>query len=324
MNLYSSGKTVGAICMAFMFEQGKIDFNEKVATYWPEFAQNGKENITVADVLRHDANLEKMDTPITFADLQTDKIKQNVVGALIEKMAPHLLSHGGKRNYHAVTKDLITNEIFRRVEPSGRTMGEYFEQEVQAKLGVDVFLRMDQETIARTRDLKNISGWKSFTNGFKSFENGRYVSLNAWDMVCNMMKMMKLDTEVNSTLTKEQRGTQVFDIDGVKEEKDEYVPDAKTGEIISCYSYANARGLGKLAGFMANKGSMGEEKLMEQSTWEEAHSERDFKRAVTLGYAMDFTKGGYAYYDLENAQKQPMDPFWYCKGITEKFDMMTN
>ena len=51
-----------------------------------------------------------------------------------------------------MTKDLITNEIFRRVEPEGRTMGEYFEQMIQKEHGIDAFLRMDPGDFPRVLD----------------------------------------------------------------------------------------------------------------------------------------------------------------------------
>lgn len=47
-------------------DKGLLDFGETVATYWPEFAQNGKEGITVADVVRHDSRLQTMPCSIDF------------------------------------------------------------------------------------------------------------------------------------------------------------------------------------------------------------------------------------------------------------------
>jgi CubicO group peptidase (beta-lactamase class C family) len=49
---FSSSKTLTAICIACMVDKGLLDYNEKVSTYWPEFAQNGKENLKLCDVLR--------------------------------------------------------------------------------------------------------------------------------------------------------------------------------------------------------------------------------------------------------------------------------
>ena len=63
-NLWSSGKSIGSILMAIMKDKGLLSYEEKVCTYWPEFAQNGKEGITVADVLRHESGLDKLEETI--------------------------------------------------------------------------------------------------------------------------------------------------------------------------------------------------------------------------------------------------------------------
>ena len=112
-----------------MKDQGHLSYEEKVCTYWPEFAQNGKENITVADVMRHEAGMEKFEETMPYEWCLTENIKKNKIGEVIEKTTP-FFRKGCRRVYHGMTKDWITNEIFRRVEPQGRTMGEYFKQEL--------------------------------------------------------------------------------------------------------------------------------------------------------------------------------------------------
>ena len=66
--IFSNGKTVAAVMMAVLHDKGLIDYGEKVAKYWPEFAQNGKENITISDVLRHEGQLEMFEKPINPDD----------------------------------------------------------------------------------------------------------------------------------------------------------------------------------------------------------------------------------------------------------------
>ena len=55
--VYSSTKNLTAMCVAKCVEKGLLLYNDKVCKHWPEFGNNGKENITIADVLRHDAGL---------------------------------------------------------------------------------------------------------------------------------------------------------------------------------------------------------------------------------------------------------------------------
>jgi len=67
-------------------------------------------------------------------------------------LTPQTLPFGTKRTYHALNIDWITNEIFRRVEPEGRTMGEYWREEVQSQLDLDIFFNMDDEEVLRCHD----------------------------------------------------------------------------------------------------------------------------------------------------------------------------
>ena len=57
----SSSKIVTSILLGIMVSKGYLRFEEKVATYWPEFGKNGKENIKVEDILRHESGMHKFD-----------------------------------------------------------------------------------------------------------------------------------------------------------------------------------------------------------------------------------------------------------------------
>lgn len=158
-----------------------LSYDEKVATYWPEFAQAGKQDITVKDVLRHEANLENLEETIPLESTLTEKIKLNEIGSIIEKTEA-FKKHGSDRAYHALTRDFITNEIFRRLEPKGRTMGEYFEQEIFHQFGCNVYLRMNDEDLVHCYDYKVIGLLKTLQNGNKTFDQGRYVTFKLTEL----------------------------------------------------------------------------------------------------------------------------------------------
>ena len=128
--VFSSGKSVAAIVVAQLVEKGLLDYNEKVHKYWPQFAQNGKENVTLADVLRHESGLAWLDHTFAKDDFFLENIKANIPGKVFEEEHPHFPGTGGvqetetKREYHYVTRGCILNEIVRRVDPKGRTIGE--------------------------------------------------------------------------------------------------------------------------------------------------------------------------------------------------------
>ena len=126
---------IGSILMGIARSNQWLDYNKKVVTYWPEFGQTkcGKENLTVADVLRHECFLDRLKVFGKYGSIPlewttTEAIKSNALGSAIEQTSMYP-REGSNRIYHPITKDWITNEIFRRVEPTGRTMGEYFQQE---------------------------------------------------------------------------------------------------------------------------------------------------------------------------------------------------
>jgi hypothetical protein len=80
--------------------------------------------------LRHEANLSILPEVIELEWGLPHNIKLNKIGKVIEDMNIQSLPYGAKRTYHCLSKDWIINEIFRRIEPNGRTMGEYWRQEV--------------------------------------------------------------------------------------------------------------------------------------------------------------------------------------------------
>ena len=59
-NFYSNGKWVAAIVMSTLHDKGLFSYDDLVSKHWPEFAQNGKENITIKDVMRHEAGMPRI------------------------------------------------------------------------------------------------------------------------------------------------------------------------------------------------------------------------------------------------------------------------
>ena len=73
-HIYSSGKSVAAILIAVMVDKGHLSYDEPIASYWPEFAQNGKEKVKVVDVMRHESGLAVIG-PFKKDMFSTEKIK---------------------------------------------------------------------------------------------------------------------------------------------------------------------------------------------------------------------------------------------------------
>ena len=133
--VHSATKGLAAMTLAVAHSRGWLDYEERVATYWPEFAQQGKETITVRQLLAHQAGLFAFDEPVdrrVVADLDR----------LAEVMARHkpAWEPGTRQAYHALTLGFYEGELLRRIDPRHRTLGQFFHDEIAAPLGEDLYL----------------------------------------------------------------------------------------------------------------------------------------------------------------------------------------
>ena len=103
-NVFSSTKSVTAIAMAMAVDRGWLAYNDPIAKHWPEFAQKGKDGVTVADLMRHESGLSRFPEPVHVESLQPDNIKRNAVGHVIEGFKQQFREKGRKRYYHTMTR----------------------------------------------------------------------------------------------------------------------------------------------------------------------------------------------------------------------------
>ena len=133
--VFSTTKGLSALCLAMANSNGWLDYNEKVATYWPEFAQNGKENITVKQLLAHEAGLCLVDEVFEIGDLKDF----DYIADLMARQKP-LWEPGQKHGYHLATMGMYMNELMRRVDPQGRSIGQFFDEEFTKPLDLKFYI----------------------------------------------------------------------------------------------------------------------------------------------------------------------------------------
>jgi CubicO group peptidase (beta-lactamase class C family) len=146
VNVWSTTKTMAAICMLMLADRGEIDIDAPVATYWPEFAANGKDGVRVAHVLGHTAGLSGWDPAIEPADLYDWDKACSVLAAQAPWWEP-----GAFSAYHAITQGFLEGEIVRRV--TGRTIGTFFREEVAGPLGADFHIGLPESEEARVGEI---------------------------------------------------------------------------------------------------------------------------------------------------------------------------
>ncbi|HSE51877.1 MAG TPA: serine hydrolase domain-containing protein [Gemmatimonadales bacterium] len=137
--VYSTTKGLAAMTLALAHSRGWLDYDERIATYWPEFARNGKETITVRQLLAHQAGLfaldEKLDRSVV-ADLDR-------LAVILARQKP-AWKPGTRQAYHAITLGYYENELLRRVDPGRRSLGQFFQEEIATPLGLEFYIRLPE------------------------------------------------------------------------------------------------------------------------------------------------------------------------------------
>ena len=136
----STTKGLAAMTVAVANSRGWIDYDAPVAEYWPEFAQNGKEAITVRQLLSHEAGLVWIDEPLHFEDLHD----LDYVAAVLSRQKP-AWEPGTRHGYHAMTIGLYMQELIRHVDPEHRTLGRFFHEEIARPLQIEFYIGLPPE-----------------------------------------------------------------------------------------------------------------------------------------------------------------------------------
>jgi CubicO group peptidase (beta-lactamase class C family) len=138
--VYSTSKGLSAMTLALAHSRGWLDYDERVTTYWPEFGQAGKEEVTLRQLLGHEAGLPVIDAPLDPGVL-TDFDR---LATVIARQRP-LWRPGARHGYHGVSLGWYDGELIRRVDPERRTLGRFFAEEIAAPLGLDIHFGVPDE-----------------------------------------------------------------------------------------------------------------------------------------------------------------------------------
>ena len=130
--LMSTTKGLTSMCIAMLVDRGKLDYEASVATYWPEFAAQGKGAVTVGELMSHQAGLTGPRGPSTIEDFYEHK----ALAARLAAQEPFF--RPGNWGYHSMTLGTLADELVRRTD--GRTVGRFFADEIASKLKIDAFM----------------------------------------------------------------------------------------------------------------------------------------------------------------------------------------
>ncbi|WP_158270328.1 serine hydrolase domain-containing protein [Mycetocola zhujimingii] len=142
--VYSVSKGAAALVIASLLDRGALDLDRRVATYWPEFAARGKDDVTVGDLLSHRAGLAAL-SPGTFAF--EEFLERSELGAARLAAQAPLWVPGSAFGYHALTIGILMEELVRRT--TGRTLQEEYEETIRGPRDADFYLGMPEDLDGR-------------------------------------------------------------------------------------------------------------------------------------------------------------------------------
>jgi CubicO group peptidase (beta-lactamase class C family) len=165
VSTFSATKGMTATCAHRLVDRGLLDVDAPVATYWPEFAQAGKDGITMRMVLSHQAGLVIVPVPPERRwdwEARTDALARH---------APDW-EPGTRHEYHGGTFGYLVGTVVQRID--GRPLATFFREEVAQPLGADFLLGVGPEDEHRCAEVtgpddmvgaSNSPGWRAAAEG---------------------------------------------------------------------------------------------------------------------------------------------------------------
>ena len=251
--VFSTTKGATAMCANRLAQQGLLDVDATVATYWPEFAAHGKANITVQHLLSHQAGLAWVDGAMTL----DEALAWDPVIRALEAQTPSW-EPGTQHGYHATTYGWLVGEVVRRI--SGKTIGTYLQDEIAGPLGAEFYIGLPAEHQHRAATLISmLPKGLSFTDEEASKANG--VDPGIRDM---LKQFMGPDTILGKALT--APGGALSDMESFN------LPKTRGAEIPAAAGVANAKGIATLYGACVSE--VGGRRVLEPKQLNDAITQR--------------------------------------------------
>ncbi len=145
-NVWSTTKTMTFLSTLVLAERGLLGYHEKVSTYWPEFAQNGKADIEVRHLMGHTSGVSAWEQPVAVEDIY-DWEKST---AMLAAQAPWWTPGEGS-GYHPLNQGHLLGEVIRRID--GRMLGQFFADEIAGPLDADFHIGLDPSEFDRVSNV---------------------------------------------------------------------------------------------------------------------------------------------------------------------------
>ena len=269
---FSTTKGVASFAVHLQADAGLIDYDEPVATYWPEFAQNGKEHVTVRHVLSHSAGLHRLRSVIDDAEEMLDW--DHMVDALARQAPAY--EPGTRNGYHALTYGWLAGELVRRV--TGRPLDEVIVEDVANPLGLDgLFLGCPPEERHRVAPLEPMGS----------------IFGRAPKPIRGVQKMIGTQLAKGLSFTRSPVNTRRMINALLPRGMEEVIvsPDIMDASIPAANGFFTARSLAAMYAVLAGGGALGDVRLLSPETVAKIGEEQNSRRDLVLVMPMRWRLG---------------------------------
>ncbi len=264
VNTYSTTKGMTAICAHQLVERGKIDLDAKVAEYWPEFGQAGKESIPVRWLISHQAGLPAIRKPLPEEAL----FDWDVMATALAEQQPWW-EPGSKHGYHPITFGFLVGELIRRV--SGQSVGQWFRENIAGPLDADFQIGLPERDDRRVSDM--IGSLIAPKTDEKSEGVDDKPTVRPKGPMADFLRdMSDPTTMVGLAFNNPRQARQVANS-----------RPWRRAEIPAANGHGNARALARIYGALAQGGEVDAVRLLEPESIDRARSEQASGPDATLG-----------------------------------------
>ena len=258
INVFSTTKIMVTICTLMCVDRGLLDLDAPVAKYWPEFAQNGKEELPVRYLLSHTSGLSGWSEKFPMEGLYDWNLCVTKLAAQKPWWKP-----GTKSGYHAITFGYLLGELVRRI--TGKSFGTFFREEVTGPLHADFHIGMPAENDPRVAELIPPKVPLLI----------KFVGNTLIQKLLSFMIAVKVVTRPNMFKITDAINTRAW----------------RAAEIPAANGHGNARSIARIGAALACGGKLDGVHLLSPSIIEQALEQQSYKKDLILGTPTRFGLG---------------------------------
>ena len=241
--LYSATKGLAAMVMLKLHELGKFDYDQTVASIWPDFGCRGKQDMTIRTLMNHRGGLTAIDHIFSLQDF-LDPNQQEEISDILAQQTP---LWGGTeeepniQGYHMTTYGMYVMQLYRRL--TDEPFAEFFRTHIADPLEADVWVGAPESIDHRVVEVQGTSTWTRVTRMFHAMmlQGGSTESNLGW----SFLQAGSISRRAIQNPSLGPLGAEAYNL-----------PAVRRASLLWASGVGTARGLAKVYTPLANQGTM--------------------------------------------------------------------